>query len=338
MTIAYEPSDFNEVTVVLRWRGTIFPAVLGRPVIWLLMAIHCGLLYLHMEHPEIGWVRAADGSPIGLPLLPGKALTLPNGLLTFFLVFYSGNCYSRYYALYDKCTGMAGCVMCWVGQLRVYFPKSSQDTLWNLSRHLLASVYLMYFQLAGGASDGGCRITSGEWEVLAENNMLTDAEQKILSEYRGFRPFLLQVWAMKSMANHLESSADKVAGAALAPFQAQALTLRGHCSGIVNALAQPVPFPYYHTVSLMLSVNLVLIAWSLTEFSTIMTIPAYFVIALVTLGLKETAVALSDPFGSDAVDFETNSFTAAILANTKALLAYSEPKPSELPFPGRMRA
>ena len=122
MTIAYEPSDFNEVTVVLRWRGTIFPAVLGRPVIWLLMAIHCGLLYLHMEHPEIGWVRAADGSPIGLPLLPGKALTLPNGLLTFFLVFYSGNCYSRYYALYDKCTGMAGCVMCWVGQLRVYFP------------------------------------------------------------------------------------------------------------------------------------------------------------------------------------------------------------------------
>ena len=48
-------------------------------------------------------------------------------LLTFFLVFYSGNCYTRYYAFYSKCTGMSGAVMCWVGLLRVHFPKATPE-------------------------------------------------------------------------------------------------------------------------------------------------------------------------------------------------------------------
>ena len=38
-------------------------------------------------------------------------------------------------------------------------------------------------------------------------------------------------------------------------------------------------------------------------------------------GLKECAVALSDPFGGDAVDFEVDLFLANILANTKALIS-----------------
>ena len=36
-----------------------------------------------------------------------------------------------------------------------------------------------------------------------------------------------------------------------------------------------------------------------------MTIPCFFIIVLVCIGLKETAVALADPFGGDDVDFET---------------------------------
>ena len=58
-----------------------------------------------------------------MPLLPWKLTAIPTSLLTFFLVFYSGNCYTRYYAFYSKCTGMSGAVMCWVGLLRVHFPK-----------------------------------------------------------------------------------------------------------------------------------------------------------------------------------------------------------------------
>ena len=58
-------------------------------------------------------------------------------------------------------------------------------------------------------------------------------------------------------------------------------------------------------------------------FATVMTVPVYFIVCLVLLGLKETAVALSDPFGGDDVDFNADVFMASMLANTKAMISPS---------------
>ena len=286
MTVTYDPADFNEVTVLLRWRGTIMPAVLCRPVIWLLLLAHCTFLYLHVKRQDIE-----------MPLLDWKIVAVPTGLLTFFLVFYSGNCFNRYYQLYGKCTGMAGAVMIWVGLLRLFFPRASTQTLWNLCRHAVASVYVFYFQLGGGGSDGGRVITESEWavrrratlgairrnsaqfcviahvllslrlQVLLKHNMLSEEEVQQVAVYRGFKPFLLQVWAMQTIRDYLDSGADKAAGAGIGPFQAQALALRANCSDVVNLLAQPVPFPYYHVVSFMLCVNLFGMAYAATRNS-----------------------------------------------------------------------
>ena len=38
-------------------------------------------------------------------------------------------------------------------------------------------------------------------------------------------------------------------------------------------------------------------------------------------GLKECAVALADPFGGDAADFDVDLFLANILSNARALIA-----------------
>eukprot|EP00326_Haptolina_ericina_P016419 CAMPEP_0181193606 /NCGR_PEP_ID=MMETSP1096-20121128/13907_1 /TAXON_ID=156174 ORGANISM="Chrysochromulina ericina, Strain CCMP281" /NCGR_SAMPLE_ID=MMETSP1096 /ASSEMBLY_ACC=CAM_ASM_000453 /LENGTH=333 /DNA_ID=CAMNT_0023283081 /DNA_START=57 /DNA_END=1058 /DNA_ORIENTATION=- len=326
MTIYYEPSDFNELTVLLRWRGTIMPSVLFRPVIWFLMAFHVSMLYLHIQMPDVI-----------MPELPWKLTGTPTSLLVFFLVFYSGNCYTRYYAFYSKCTGMGGCVMAWVGLLRVHFPKASVKQLWNLSRHVVASVYVLYFQLAGGSSDGGKLVTDTEWAVLLKTQLLSESEVAKLKSYRGFKPFLCQVWALRAVSDHLASDSSKAAGAALGPFQAQALALRGNCADIVNTMTQPIPFPYFHTLTLMLSLNLVLIAYSMIGFGTVMSIPVFFIICLVLLGLKETAVALSDPFGGDDVDFNIDIFMAAMLANTKAMIAPSADYVSDTLEPPSMK-
>jgi len=41
----------------------------------------------------------------------------------------------------------------------------------------------------------------------------------------------------------------------------------------------------------------------------------------VLLGFKETAIMLSDPFGNDAVDFDTDLFMSRMMVNVKALLS-----------------
>ena len=183
--------------------------------------------------------------------------------------------------------------------------------------------------------------------MLLKHNMLSEEEVQQVAVYRGFKPFLLQVWAMQTIRDYLDSGADKAAGAGIGPFQAQALALRANCSDVVNLLAQPVPFPYYHVVSFMLCVNLFgmacaaaqlwrnsarnslrailcaqfsarssltpnpfAIRYALIGFNSVMTIPVFFVVCLVLLGMKETAVMLSDPFGGDAVDFDCDQARA----------------------------
>jgi len=74
MTIGYDPTDFNELTVLLKWRGTIMPSVLCRPVIWMLMAAHLLFYYLHVYHTDVE-----------MPTLPWKLTAVPTSLLTFFL-------------------------------------------------------------------------------------------------------------------------------------------------------------------------------------------------------------------------------------------------------------
>ena len=101
MTIVYDASELNEISVLMRWRGTIMAMVLTRPVIWILVGIHYFFLHLHLEREDIE-----------LPMLPWSIVGVPTSLLTFFLVFYSGNCFARYYALYGKCMSMNGAVTC----------------------------------------------------------------------------------------------------------------------------------------------------------------------------------------------------------------------------------
>jgi len=83
-----------------------------------------------------------------------------------------------------------------------------------------------------------------------------------------------------------------------------------------------------------MQVNLGLLAYALVSWETVLTIPAFFITCLVMLGLKETSIAISDPFGGDAVDFETDQYMAALLANTKALLTQrSEDAMRAMPLP-----
>ena len=104
---------------------------------------------------------------------PDNVAAISTTLLVFFLVYYGGQCYARYFQMYNACMGMAGDVQCWVGLARVYFPSATPDILWNLSRHMVASVYFLYFELGGLASDGGRVITEAEWSVLFRSSLIS---------------------------------------------------------------------------------------------------------------------------------------------------------------------
>ena len=47
------------------------------------------------------------------------------------------------------------------------------------------------------------------------------------------------------------------------PSQEKAFAFRGHCGQIHNLLQQPVPFPYFHILNLMLVITLTIVAYIL---------------------------------------------------------------------------
>ena len=281
-------------------------------------------------HKELGIDPGmiVQGSP------PDDISKVTTSFLVFFLVYYGGQCYARYYQMYNSCMQMAGNVSCWVGLSRVYFPTATPDILWNLSRHMVASVYFLYFELGGLASDGGRVITEAEWSVLFRSSLISASERKVLEKYRGSRFFLMQSWALRLAAEQAAKPDSNAGKDGIRELEKYALDLRAAGAQISNLLKQPVPFPMYHTLMLMMSVNLVVLSYAMIEANTIMSVPTFFIISFVCLGLKETAIALSDPFGMDAVDFETDVFMARIMINTKELIARQATYvPKEMPLP-----
>jgi len=320
MTIMYDAADINELNVIFHWKGTVLPMVLCRPVFWMLNATHMVLFYLHFYRTDIH-----------MPPMAWKTCTIPIFLLTIFLVFFAKSCLSRYFALYKKCMAMALAVDNYTSLLRDYFPVAKEEELFSLARYPIASLYLTYFQLSGVNSDGGASITESEATQLTNNGLLTPAEMKQVQAYKGFRPFLMQMWALKSIAHRLHNDPAKRPGISLKSFETQILKLREQSHDIVDWVNAPVPFPYFHTVNLMLVLNLLLCAYALIDFETVVTFPCFFVISLVALGLKETSSALSDPFGTDEVDFDTDEYMKSVLKSARSIISLpGAPPPDRL--------
>merc|ERR550514_2657647 len=148
---------------------------------------------------------------------PDDVSKVSTTFLIFFLVYYG--------------------VQCWVGLCRVYFPTATPDVLWNLSRHMVASVYFLYFELGGLASDGGRVITEAEWSVLFRSSLISQSERKVLEKYRGSRFFLMQSWALRLATDQI-AKPGKDAGADIRELEKHALALRAAGGTISNLLKQ----------------------------------------------------------------------------------------------------
>ena len=126
--------DANEsiFTVVMRYKGTLLPMVLSKPLFWLMIISNTCLLIWN------DWLVAKHGE--GLPVLEWDAAGVPMSLLVFFIVFYGQQAYQRYYQYYSHLTGMTTALMEYMSMVRRHFGDNPVGAL-NAARLLLASQY-----------------------------------------------------------------------------------------------------------------------------------------------------------------------------------------------------
>ena len=139
---------------------------------------------------------------------------------------------------------------------------------------------------------------------------------------QGYKPFLPVVWALREVELALGDGTDARTAQALQAFQHEAFKFRGHCGAITNWLKQPVPFCYFHILTVLQILNLTWISYGLAtmDIHWILAVILFPLVCVAFLGLKEVGVAMSDPFGDDDTDFDTEALLNAAYQNAIACL------------------
>lgn len=349
-------SEVSFISILVSWKGTVLPLVLSNGLFWFLTASH-GFFCVIWNHDDFKSHFFQD--------FDYKLLGVPTSLLVFFIVFYCGQCYNRYFELYEHCVGIAGCTMVWASLVRLHLP-ANKVLQWNAMRYILAAAHVEYYDLTEG-------ISHDEWECIITRRLLSPAESEEVAKHQGFKPFLLISWALLEVQNvvhraHLFTSTASGTASRGSPsrfppspsprgglqpgwsprnsgddgsgphsfnlfanfawndFQAVAYDLRQHCSKIYSTLHQPVPFAYFHLLNLMVIVNLLLLAYGMAGLGpTPVTVACFTIVCVVFIGLRDLAVSMANPFGEDEIDFKFETFLAASYTNAIAHLCDLHP-------------
>merc|ERR1711904_360635 len=91
-------------------------------------------------------------------------------------------------------------------------------------------------------------------------------------------------------------------------------------SQIHETLDLPMPFQYFHIMNLMLFLNLFLWAYSLGCQDSLFAPIIYMFVQMMFQGLRELSTALSDPYGTDEVDFALNDWIAPLYVQIYAAI------------------
>ena len=293
------------VSFLFKWDGTIFPLVLSDPLFWLLATVHAMLLAYHSH-------ELAAGNP-GLPPLDWQGSTVEMSLLTFFVIFYGNNCYARYFELFSHCIGIGRSLALFAHLVKKTFTNMPPARLWNMMRPMLGAMYVHYAKVHNGLDED-------DWESIRERRLLTPKECELLARYHGNKQLLAATWALKEvhaalMHDHLESDPRRerietqaaLRTGRLATIEQIAVYNRfedignefaGFCASTMETLAQPVPFPYFHTLRLLLLIALLILGYALVELleaNLLLTPCLYFVSCLILLA-SSNCDGMSDPW------------------------------------------
>lgn len=312
MTIAYDPSEL-QVAFILKWKGTIFPLVLADPLFWLLASVHIVLLtYQNL-------------SSVPLPPLDWNAASVSMGLLTFFVIFYGNHCYARYFELFGHCIGISRTLNVWAWLVKNNFSHMSPERCWNIVRPMLAAMQVHYATLhSEGDEDDNLSVSESEWKEVRDHQLLTKDECERLANFKGNLPVLLSTWALGEVkaalleeqfqqdsecemreTRYAAKSGQLTSWAHLATFnrfEDVAREFTGFTNATMETLAQPVPFPYFHILKLLLLVSLTILGYTLvdlTDASFVLSVPVFFTTEFILIGMSQIATGMSDPFGED---------------------------------------
>lgn len=305
-------SDAGHIAVTLRFGNSVIPDIVRRREFWLFLAAHvvCVVLYktdIRGFNPEGKSVKDMWNST--------KAVT---AITVFFQVFYTNSSYTRYIKVYQIVRQIFDDIVMTVFDLRLFASPKSAAHARLATRFLFASV-LLFFSKLDEDQNGETPLAS--LNKALEPKLLTEKERTILNSFpsaerhRIILHWCYDVFLTAGVRFKIPVNVKKVV---LDRFgRAHKLMLE-----LEDIIGLPVPFQYFHLMNVLLVVNLSLWAYTMAASDSFYGIAIFFVVELIFMGMMRVGSALSDPFGSDAVDFPMAAWLYDVFDRAEMLLEY----------------
>mmetsp|Transcript_73489 Transcript_73489/g.168475 ORF Transcript_73489/g.168475 Transcript_73489/m.168475 type:complete len:401 (+) Transcript_73489:3-1205(+) len=295
MASALYAPDEGLVQALARWQFTVLSMCVARWEFWAALAWHLGFAGIHT-------MKLDDSPAFAVMSVPWHNLKILTGLLTFFIVFYTNHCYSRYVRLYGLTKDVFKAIPEAAMTLRLMFSDPEQDnkSLPEQSHGFLAIRYLLAATIIFFRDLPPRDIGEDDWQFLVDSSLLQSSTVKYLStRSHHTRSTLMIYWAIEVVHVGLGNRADRQLKVVSGGFLAMHEKLRE----IHETMSLPIPFGYYHVMNLMLFVNILLWGYGMGIANKFLAHVVYLLCLIIFMGMRELSGALADPFGDDIVDF-----------------------------------
>ncbi|GBG90530.1 hypothetical protein CBR_g50874 [Chara braunii] len=304
-------SESYPLVHMLRYHSTALRMVLRTAEFYFLLVFHSFLLVAFRLYGRLvvdGEVErfASNGRPRShWPRISNELFTILSPLVVFLLVFYNNQAYNRYMEQFFLARLIEGRMRYMTARLRAFFRRqpfpAAEQSMRSIFRTMVVAHYSLFFRLPRYVRHGVDKWGS---DYLLKCQLITAEEKQFLEKKTGPQIFAeAMAFATELLAEHLRQG--HIDSQVYGYFQEDFQVLARYIMTITSYANHPVPFAYYHLTTVLTVMLLMLVAYSFIFYDSIFTIVVYGLLCLVVLGLRDLSAALSDPFGTDDVDFPT---------------------------------
>jgi len=291
-----------------RLTHSVVPATIAMREFWILYGIHISLAILY----STGKFPAKE---LGFYLEWNDLKTI-GALVTFCQVFYTTQCYTRYRKLYRTSKGLFAKVIRLFLEMRIYMADTCPTHCKLSSRYILSSIYLFFVSLNAGAFSD----ETGTKGMV--NFLVRPDEYEHLKKFHPHDRFCVTLhWAV--IIVNFGCKKYKIPANIQKSFGDKCTDIWKDMRYIGDYLALSIPFGYYHVLNLMVLVNLVLLAYAMGVYASLLSSVVYFFCILIFLGMMELASELTDPFGDDEVDFPLADWLLELMETSEFVLEHT---------------
>jgi len=296
----YSPHDV--ISNMFKIRGTVIPCIAKRATFPICIVIYlCTSICKHSFEDECGkhLPRLTVGDLAGT-LLP---------LLTFFLAFFTSECYGRFKQQYSNLRKIEG-DMRTIGIQCKANEKFSKEATIELFRYLTAAYYVLFCRLYDGEEDDKFNL-----KTTLDEGLLTYQETVALQVLpENLQWFKLLSWSFI----HVEKTCEhaEIIAREKSEIQKGILSIRETMNTVTYTFQMPVPLAYYHAITVINVVTCLLYSYASSYDKKVGPGIGWLVTLLMLFGfygMQEVALQLADPFGDDDCDLPVDSYVHSIM-------------------------